>query len=439
MGMVIIVISIISIFGDAGISNAIIHYRDASVKQLSTLYWLNIMCGIAVFIAVLLLCPVAVIVFREPRLSVYLPYTSLGLLIMAFGQQFSTLLQKDLHFKTLAWIDIISVTISCLAAVSMAFSGMGIWSLVMQPVVQAGVSVCGLFAVALRRNWLPKLHFNLECVRGYLEFGLFQMGERLLNSLYSNIDCFVIGRFLGAEALGYYTLAFNLVRLPLTKINPIVTRVAFPTFAKIQFDDKALRRGFLTIIRYISTFSFPVVAGLFMVAPVFIPVVYGPKWLPAVPVVQVLCMVGALKSLGNPMGSLLLAKGRADIGFYFQIVTVVTISAATVIGVRWGIVGVAWSVLVAVALIFWPITFYIRWYVIRMRVWEYLYSFRIPAVASGVMMVLLWFMSFVWNQMHSIPSLIFQITAGTTIYFFLNWIMARRFCLELKDTIFGRG
>lgn len=437
LGMMTVVMGLIGSLADAGVSNAIISYQDTTKEELSTLYWLNLLMGIGVFLLICLCRPLAVGILKEPRLSSYLPWIGINFLILPLGQQFQVLLRRDLRFRVLTMIDMTAVTISSAAAVAVALRGFGIWSLICRSVLQTTIASLALWAVGMHYKWLPGLCFSLRSVRRYVGFGLFQMGERLAYYFYANVDYWIIGRLLGAEKLGFYSLGYSLITLPLAKINPIITGVAFPAFAKIQADDQRLKNGYLRILRYISICSFPMMAGMFMVAPLFVQVVYGAKWLPAVPVVQILCIIGTFYSLGNPLGSLLLAKRRADLGFYYNVGEFAVMFTANIIGVNWGIVGVAWS-LVACSLVVFPFDFYIRWHLVRMKVGEFFDSISIPATASASMVIVLWAISFTLDGMSDMAGLIVQIAVGATFYFLWNWIFARPFCLELKDLIYTR-
>lgn len=139
---------------------------------------------------------------------------------------------------------------------------------------------------------------------------------------------------------------------PIGRINPILTRVAFPLFARIQNEPERLQKGFLLVLRMLSTVNAPLLLGLSAVAPVLIPVVFGTQWLPAVPLVQVLAFVTLMRSIGNPVGSLLLAKGRADLGFKWNCLLLVTQLPGVYLGAYlWDALGVAIS-LVILQLIF---------------------------------------------------------------------------------------
>lgn len=439
LGMMTIFIGLIGCLADAGVSNAIIYHQDATKSELSSLYWINILMGGILFTIVVLSHPLAVAYFDEPRLSTYLPLIAATLIITPIGQQFRILLRKDLAFRTLTGINILSTSVACVTAITVALFGLGIWSLVFRPVVLSLVATTGFVFVGIRRKWLPDLCFQIGSIRKYLRFGLFQMGERLLDNLRSNVDYLIIGRFMGAEALGFYSLAYSLITLPLSKINPIITGIAFPTFAKMQSDDWLLKTSYLKMLRYLSTLTFPVMFGMLIVAPVFVPTVYGSRWLPAVHVLQVLCVVGTLKSLGNPLGSLLLAKGRADIGFYFNVFTTVVIAAGCMIGVKWGTIGVAYGIATTTLLLLWPVDIYVRWQIVGMKLKEYFNSFKFPAMASGLMIVLLWITSFLLNHMSNTLNLFLQVLVGSLFYIFFHWIFDRSFSLEFRETVLNRN
>jgi len=160
------------------------------------------------------------------------------------------------------------------------------------------------------------------------------------------VDYLIIGKFLGPAVLGAYTLAYQLVVMPLMKINPIMTRVAFPVFAKKQSDNSALRRGYLEVIKFLALIILPLLTGLAIAARLVVPLAFGEGWEMAIPLIQILAVVGMLKSLGNPAGSVLLAKGRADIGFKWNVFVALTNTLVFWLAVQRGVYAVAWSYLV---------------------------------------------------------------------------------------------
>ena len=436
MSMAVVIIGFAQAFADFGLSNAIIYRQDATRQQLSSLYWLNLTVGLILFCILWLMTPLVVKYYQEPSLKTILHWLIGVFLIIPFGQQFQSLLRRELRFRTLSIIQIIANISYAVVAISLALVGMGVMSLVWGALARAAITSVSLISVAIQSHWLPLFHFRRLDLRGFVGFGFFQMGERTLNYLANNVDYLIIGRFLGPEALGYYTLAYNLMRMPLTYINPIVVSVAFPTFARVQNQDDLLRQGYSKILHYLSMISFPLMAGMFSIAPIFVPVIYGAKWVPIVHIVQIFCLLGAFKSMGNLLGSILLAKGRADLGFYMNVISILGYSVSNFLGVRWGIMGVAVSSLLFTVFVLFPVDFILRWKLIHMNVREYLLAIRIPLLASLVMLFLLVVLERLLISVdQSVTALTILVFAGGAIYGGLLWFFDYPFVVEAWRTL----
>jgi len=435
MGMIMVIIGFAQAFADMGLSNAIIQRQDVPKSHLSSFFWINVSIGILLFVFILLIRPLTVIYFKQPILSSYLIFAAFIFLITPVGQIFSTLLRKELKFKTLSKIEIAATIVYSVSAISLALAKFGVLSLVF------GQLICSLFTVGIlffvfRKIWLPQFHFSIKEIKSYLSFGAFQMGERAVNYLSANIDYIIIGRFLGASTLGFYTLAYRIMTVPLAKINPVITKVAFPAFSKIQDDNLKMKRGYCKVINYISMLSFPMLGGMFVVAPEFIKLVYGAKWQPSILVLQIFCLVGIFKSLGNPIGSVLLAKGRADIGFYWNVFAVIMISLAVIVGVNWGIVGVA----VAILFLQVPFFFIIQPIVnrlIELKFSEYFKSVKLPFVCSVIMLAGVISLKMILANIDMLSLFGITIAVGMIIYIISYYIKDKTTFLELKSMLKG--
>lgn len=146
------------------------------------------------------------------------------------------------------------------------------------------------------------------------------MGERFLKIFAANLDKLLIGKFLGAEILGYYTIAHTLIIIPLFTINPLVTKVSFPVFSIIQDNMEKMNSYFSKAINLLVTLNFPIYFGMMITAPDFVPLIFGEKWTASVAVIQILSLEALLWTISNPVGSVLLAKGRADLSFKLNVV-----------------------------------------------------------------------------------------------------------------------
>ena len=196
MGMVMVVMGFAQAFADMGISNAIIHRQDVTRDHLSTLYWLNILAGIIVFCVVCASTPLVVVFYREPRLPNLLYLTAVIFLITPLGQQFQILFQKNLKFDGLAKIEVVTALVNATVAIGLAFAGAGVYSLIFGQLAATSAKVTLLCGMGWR-HWHPSLHFAKRDLKGYVRFGLYQMGERTVNYLSANIDYIIIARFLG--------------------------------------------------------------------------------------------------------------------------------------------------------------------------------------------------------------------------------------------------
>jgi O-antigen/teichoic acid export membrane protein len=346
MAMVMAVISFVQIFTDVGVASAVIHRQSNTQQELSSLYWLNVFAGAAVFLLTIAATPTVVAFFDEPRLEILLPCVAFLFLITPFGQLFYLLLQKELRFKNLALVEFLAAIVGAIVAIGCAYEGLGVYSLAF---AQLGIACVTTVSVAMMvwPEWRPKFLFRTAAIRPYIRFGLFQLGDRGLGFLAARVDQIILGAILGAGTLGIYNFAWNLAIMPVTRINPILTRIAFPVFSKVQLENERLRRGYLLLVWLLTTTNAPILIGGAAVASMLVPLALGPKWISVVPVLQVLAFVGLSRSIGNPVGSLLLAKGRPDLAFRFTFCVVLLQIPAVYLGARiGGIAGVAWTVLV---------------------------------------------------------------------------------------------
>jgi O-antigen/teichoic acid export membrane protein len=344
MAMISIVLALGMAYADLGLSGAIVHRRDTTRAQLSTLYWTNVAAGAAVTLVVLAARPLVAALLGEPRLAGLLTWVAPVFLVAALGQPYQATLQKELRFRALALVDVVAAASGAIVAIAAATMRLGVLSLALGHLAAVAARTLLVLAVGMR-GWRPGRHWSASDLAGYLSFGVYQLGERTVGAFMANADNLVIGSMLGAAALGPYALAYQLVVVPLTKINPIVSRVALPLFARHQDDGALLRRGYVALSKALLVAAGPMLVGAAATAHVLVPVVFGDGWAAAVPMVRILALVGLLKCLGNPIGSLLLATGRADIGFRWNATTAGINVVAFVLAARGGVHAVAWTYL----------------------------------------------------------------------------------------------
>lgn len=439
LAMMLVVIGFVETFGQMGLSEAIIQRPDPTHIELSTLYWLNIAVGGLLYAALLLATPLIAAIYSTPDLEKMLPWVALAFLISPWGIQFKALLQKRLHFKPLAIVEVFASVVGMVLSVMLAMQGYGIWSLVWGQLAQSAVLALSLVLVGWRLRMLPGFYFKYTAIKSYLSFGLHLLGSNMLNYFNSRIDQLVVGILLGPQALGYYSMAFNLVLQPVSRINPVLTQVAFPILSKVHSDKVRLKRGYFRMLDLLTSINAPVLIGIAAVAPLLIPVVIGDQWLPIVPLIQVLALFSLIRSTGNAGGSLILACGRADLSFYWNLVLFAFIPSVIFVGAKInGLQGIAWSLLglQMFLLIFW------YHFVVRRLLGGCFSGFigsMIAPVIFAVPMVgaVIWIAPFL-STLPAAMQLIVQIMCGAVVYVGLYLFFRKKFVYEQLQLLLKR-
>ena len=342
-----LIIGFFTIFSSLGFSNSIIYKQESDRKVLSTLHYLNLIVGAIIFVIVYLSTPLIVSFYHEPKLERVIKLSSYYFLIVYFGQLYLFLLQKELKFRSVAIIDIAGTVLGSVVTVTLAYNGFQELSLIIGSLVNQTVKT--IFQVIFGLPFfLPMLGFDARNISEHLRFGLFNLGDGLLGFIQSNSDNIFIGGMLGVKLLGYYTIAYQLSIFPITKLNPIILQVAYPILAKMKESAADLKNSYLKILDFVSYCNMPLLAGLFITAESVVPLFYGPGWDKTVELIRIFVFVGIFTCLSHPLFTLAFTKGKPNLLFYLNLVTlVVKLPLVYVFGHYWGVTGIAMAFLLA--------------------------------------------------------------------------------------------
>jgi len=285
---------------------------------------------------------------------------SIILILSAIGRQFKTIEQKNLNFRRIAAIVIVSSLVSLLLAVVLAIKGFGVYSLVYAALVQYFMSNMSFFFLGISKNKIL-FHFSYQEVKPFVKIGIFQVGSQVTNYFNRNLDILIVGKFFGSDVLGGYSLAKQLVFRPGKMINPVLTRVGAPVLARFQDNIQLLRKNYLKLINLVAAINLPIYLGIFFLAPLLVNVLYGEAYFEIVNLVRILSIYMLIRSLFNPVGTLVIATGRTDLEFYWNLFTLAFMPVAIYIGSQFSIEGVAWGILIAMVLLLIPYW----WFLIR--------------------------------------------------------------------------
>ncbi len=338
VGMATVFTGFISMLNESGVSGAIIQKQDITDEHLSSVFWINIAVGVFCTAALWLVAPLIAAFYSKPDLVIILQVSSVNFILASVSIVHRAVLQKELEFKKLSLIEALSIVIGGAAGIASALYGSGAFSLVYQLIVFTVVNSALTWVYS---TWRPRLRISKKGLADIVEYSMNITGTNVMVYFARNIDYLLIGRFLGVEALGYYTLAYKLMIYPLQNITWTLQKVMFPALAKIQNDLKKIGQSYRTMIKMISFVTFPMMFGLFALTEEFISLVYGPKWLPAVPVIKIFCICGLLQTVLSTAGTVYQSLGKSRLQLKISTTGSLIAMASIVLGLRWGIVGVA--------------------------------------------------------------------------------------------------
>ncbi len=338
IGMATAFTGVLSLFRDFGLSAVAVQRTTVTEEQSSTLFWINVMVGAILTALTIVVAPLIARFYHEPRLLAITSVIAVGFLINAVGVQHSALLQREMRFTTLAVIDTIALAVSTLLAIATAVAGWGYWALVVMSVSLPFVGTVGAW---LATRWVPGRARRHVGIGSMMRFG----GTLTLNGLViyagSNLDKVLLGRFWGAEPIGIYSRAYQLVRIPIDNLNSVIGEVAFSALSRIKDDPARLSRYFLRGYALVLALTVPITTACAMFAEDAIHVLLGPRWSSAVPLFRLLAPTIFAFAILNPLGWLMNALGLVGRGLKIAVILAPVMMTGYVVGLPGGPGGVA--------------------------------------------------------------------------------------------------
>ena len=306
VGMVTAFTGVLELFRDFGLSAAAVQRHSVTQEQISTLFWINIFVGSVLGLMTAAMAPLVADFYHEPRLSAVTAVLAIGFLTNAAGIQHSVQLQRHMRFTALAVIGTIALFVGTVIGVLGALAGYGYWALVAMMVTQSLALTVGLWLVAA---WVPGKPRRGVGIRSMMRFG----GTLTLNGLVvyiaSNFEKVLLGRFWGADAIGIYGRAYQLVRIPTDNLNGAVGEVAFSALSRIQHDPGRIRSYFLKGYSLVLAMTLPLTIACAVFADDVILVLLGPKWKEAGAIFRLLAPTILVFATANPLSWLLSSLG----------------------------------------------------------------------------------------------------------------------------------
>lgn len=435
MAIVMVILGFASIFSDFGVNSAFVQRRDVTEQQRTSLFWFNLLVSCGLMLLMMAISPWISTFFKDDRLKLLIIISSTNFVISAFGLQVRMAAEKALLFRGVMLVEVFASIIGFLVAVLTALTGWGVYSLILGAVTSTFFTTL-LFWLFLSQGWRPNLKFRLTDVRSFLSFGSALVANNIANQIITTVDLVIGGRMLAATQLGLYSIPRDLTLRIQGVLNPIVTRVAFPLIAEVQSDIDRVKKIYLQTLNMTASTNAPIYIALALFAYDVVKILLGDGWEASAKILQVLAIWGAFRSTGNPVGSLLLGMGRADLSLKWTLGVLLIAIPIVWFGSLYGPQGISF------ALLFLSITLFVPgWYILvkplcKAGLIEYGIAALRPMLLSALAIIPAFIIAS--NFESSVIRLSFGFVIATPTYLILAYWLNREWILSLWE-LMGRS
>ncbi len=386
MGTVLLTIAVLENFSRTGFDQALIQKQDDVEPYLNVAWTWHVLRGIGLA-ALLALAAVPVSAFFDQPTLKYLIW-AMTLQVLFQGAQNIGLVffSRDLNFKTICAVNALQAFASAGVAIPAVLVFQNVWGLVIGMIAGSFVSLIVSYVV---QPFRPKLEWDLTRFRELTRYGRWITGLSLVGFIVTQGDDIFVSKYLGLASLAYYQLAYSISNLPATKVTHVISRVSFPTYARLQNDPDGLRGAFIGVLRSTMMLSAPVSVIIWLAAPGIVEHVLGQKWAPILPLIQILVISAFVRSFAALGGALFQACDRPDLDLKMNLPRFVAVVSLIWPLTAWaGLEGASWVVLIAISSCL-PVWFYGVRKLARLSVTDALIA-TLPAVFCGGLLAVIW-------------------------------------------------
>ncbi|AZI41136.1 lipopolysaccharide biosynthesis protein [Epilithonimonas vandammei] len=432
IAMFTVVMSIASALVDGGMSSSLIRSAEVDDRDLSTVFWFNMVMAMAMYIIIFFTAPLIADFYKVEILTPVIRVYSVSIIIRSLTAVQSTRFVKAMDFKTLFTIQLPSLIIGAVSGVVMAYSGFGIWSLVFYPIIQ---SVVGGIQLWFYSKWKPLLIFDQAKFKEHFGFGYKMTLSGLLDTVFRNIYTILIGKHFSSAQLGYYNRADNLKQLPVANLSTALNKVTFPLFAKLKDNDVKLKEVYQKLMKLVIFVIAPVLFIMMVVAEPMIRFLLTDKWLPAVPYLQVLALSGILFPIHSYNLNILNVKGRSDLflklEFWKKGLQIITL----LVSVPFGVIGIVWGQVIFSVLAFFINTHYTGKMLKYGSMHQILDLMPIISLSGSIALIIYFSDHFYFHNWVDLPRLLVLSGLYAAMYLGTVWIFKFKEINYLKDLL----
>lgn len=356
IGMVTAFTGFASIIQDMGLSMAVIQKEKVTHRQVSNLFWINILICVLIALLFVILSPLIVALYHhDVRIYPIIISYAAGIAISGLSIQHNALMNRRMLFAAIAKANVYSTLLSVLLAIAAAIMGWGYWAIV---ILNLSAIILNTIFLWIYCNWRPSLPAKKHPIRDFLHFGAGISGFNIVNYITRYSDNVLIGSRIGATALGYYTKAYQLLLLPLNQLrNPLMT-VAIPAMSKLQHEPAKYINYYRKYVFLLAFFSMPLVVCLGLFSKELILIILGHQWIPSSQIFAILAILGFIDPVAGSSGLVMISTGQAKKFFIIGFITATVTISGFFIGIHWGVIGVCISFVIVTYLQLLPVLYF---------------------------------------------------------------------------------
>ncbi|WP_028103256.1 lipopolysaccharide biosynthesis protein [Pseudoduganella violaceinigra] len=348
LAMATVLLGLLLMFSEVGLGPALVQRKEVSEQDFRKALGIIWLVNLLLFALANAAAPLVAAFYHEPRLQALVHALSSQFLLLPLVVLPDAQLQRDLAYRERSLIELGGAVGGSLVTLALALTGAGVWALALGTLASLLLRALALNCCA-PSYWRPQ--WPGQGMGALLGFGGKMTAARLLWYCFMQADILIVGRVLGDQLLGLYSVSMHLASLPMQRITAILNQALFPVLARAQHDMPAIRAGVLQVLGYVGLLAFPMLWGMASVAPELVHVVLGPGWSGAVLPLQVLCLIMPFRALAQLLPTVTDALGQPGVGLRNVILGCTVMPPAFYLSSRWGIQGIAFAWLLVYPLV----------------------------------------------------------------------------------------
>jgi teichuronic acid exporter len=432
MGMISIFIALGQSVVESGFNSALIQKKETTEEDYSTAFYFFIVVGIVMCLGLFLSAGPVSRFYNEPRLELITQVMSLNFVFVSIGLIQRSILMKELNFRSLAKVSVVSGTAAGAVGLISAFRGGGVWALVLQIIVK---NIVDALLLSLIRRWKPTRSFSVPRFKELYGFGHSIFLSGLVNQFFRNIFYLIIGKLYSEKQLGYYTRADQFQKTPSNMILNIIRRVSFPVFSQLQDEPADLRRGYQKSMRLTMFCVVPFMFLIILVSKSFVLVVLTQKWLPMVPFMRLLSLNGIFFSIYAINMSVVNAKGRGRLFFILNSLDKILVLVFIFITVKMGVITMIYGQIAAAIISYFVIAANIR-RILDLKIVDQIRNISPVLIFSCVMLLLGRMLGRLAPE--GLPRLLLLFAGGSFIYLAQCYLFKVNELFEVWEIVRGK-